>query len=68
MFSASRGTRLSIVTIEQDQLIRPAESQALLQHLTGEGGQLFVVTGAEAVHDPIVSNPAAILQTHAPTH
>ena len=27
----------------------------------------FVVPGAEAVHDLLVSNPAAILQTHAPT-
>jgi len=68
VFGGQHGTRLSVVTFAQDQLIRPAEGRALLEHLTGgqNGNAFFVVAGAEAVHDLLVSNPAAILQTHAP--
>lgn len=69
VFAGRYGTRLSVVTFEQDQLIRPAEGQALMRHLTGgENGQIFIVVpGTYAVHDLYLSDPAAILRAHVPT-
>lgn len=64
IFGDVHGTRLRIVVFEQDQLIRPEEGQALLEHLAGGGsGQTFsVIGGAEAVHDLYLSNPGALLR------
>ncbi|MFL5386699.1 MAG: alpha/beta hydrolase [Longimicrobiaceae bacterium] len=69
VFAGRHGTRLDVVTFEQDQLIRPAEGQALMRHLTGgEGGQSFIVVpGTFAVHDLYLSDPGAILQARVPT-
>ncbi len=68
-FAGQNGTRLTVVAFEQDQLIRPNELRATLDRLTGEQGapSFFLVGGAEAVHDLLVSNPASILATHAPS-
>lgn len=68
VFAGSYGTRLSIVALEQDQLIRPEEAQALLQHLLGaaNGRKISVVSGTNAIHDLHLTDPAAILQSARP--
>ncbi|HEX8904299.1 MAG TPA: alpha/beta hydrolase [Longimicrobiaceae bacterium] len=68
IFADGYGTRLGVITFEQDQLIRPAEGQALLAHLAGgSSGQKFsTIAGPEAVHDLLISNPLAILQGSLP--
>ena len=59
IFGGRNGTRLAITTFEQDQLIRPEESRALLAHLTGgrNGRKLRLIEGQFAVHDLHVSDP-----------
>jgi pimeloyl-ACP methyl ester carboxylesterase len=63
IFALANGTWLSMVSYQEDVLIRPAENAVLYQHLTGqEPGRDFVeVTGPETVHDLQLSAPQLIL-------
>lgn len=63
IFAAATGTRLGVVSFQEDVLIRPEENAILYQHLTGEppDGAVVVVTGPEAVHDLLVSAPELLL-------
>jgi pimeloyl-ACP methyl ester carboxylesterase len=63
IFALRNGTWLSMVSYQEDVLIRPAENAVLYQHLTGqEPGRDFVeVTGPETVHDLQLSAPRLIL-------
>lgn len=68
IFSGRYGTRLGVVAFEQDQLIRPEETGALMAHLTGgqNAQTLIVVEGGYTVHDLFISDPEAILDSRAP--
>ncbi len=63
IFAGVRGTRLVVVAFENDQLVRPAEADALFSHLTADrnGHRFGVVTGPASVHDMFVSSPAELL-------
>ena len=63
LFSKRLGTTLTVVSFEQDRLVRPVGNEALYLHLTGDGsGRRFVVVpGLYAVHDLFISDPAALL-------
>jgi pimeloyl-ACP methyl ester carboxylesterase len=63
VFAGVQGTQLTVVAFEQDQLVRPAEADALFSHLTADrnGHKFFVVTGPRSVHDMFVSDPAELL-------
>jgi len=63
IFAPGNATRLSVVTYEQDVVIRPEENTLLYQYLTGQAPDrdLVVVTGPEAVHDLQLSDPELLL-------
>ena len=63
IFGLGSGTRLSMVSYQEDVLIRPSENAVLFEHLTGRAPDRdFVeVTGLEAVHDVQLSAPQLIL-------
>jgi pimeloyl-ACP methyl ester carboxylesterase len=63
IFGAGFGTTLRVVTLEQDQIVRPAEGAQLYAYLTGDGsGEGFVqVSGPLSVHDMYLSDPEALL-------
>ena len=63
IFAGVMGTRLVLVAFENDQLVRPAEADALFSHLTADrnGHKFSVVTGPASVHDMFVSSPAELL-------
>ena len=63
IFAGVLGTRLVVVAFEEDQLIRPAEADALFSWLTADrnGHKFSVVTGPSSVHDMFLSAPAEIL-------
>jgi len=62
IFAPSRGTLLSVVAFDEDQIVRPAEASALYDRLAGPVPlrAFFTVTGPESVHDMFVSNPTAM--------
>ena len=62
IFGAPHGSRLAIVAFAQDGIIRPAEAEALFDHLTaGSAGRTFqVIHGESAVHDLHISDPAGL--------
>jgi hypothetical protein len=63
IFGPTYGTTLRIVTLEQDQIVRPAESMQLYEYLTGDTtGRGFVeVEGPLSVHSMYISDPAVLL-------
>jgi pimeloyl-ACP methyl ester carboxylesterase len=63
VFSAVRGTHLTVITLDQDTIIRPHENTLLYEHLTGQpaGGAVTVVSGATAIHDMHVADPDGLL-------
>jgi pimeloyl-ACP methyl ester carboxylesterase len=63
VFSPARGTHLTVITLDQDTIIRPHENTLLYEHLTGQpaGGAVIVVSGATAVHDMHVADPDGLL-------
>jgi pimeloyl-ACP methyl ester carboxylesterase len=63
IFAPSRGTLLSIVAFDEDQILRPVEASALYDRLAGPVAlrAFFTVSGPESVHDMFVSHPAAML-------
>lgn len=67
VFAAVHGSALTLVTYQQDVVIRPAESLALYSYLTGDdtSSRFVLVPGSEAIHDTHISNPALLLQSIA---
>lgn len=63
VFAPGNGTRLSVVSFQEDVLIRPEENAILYEHLTGQAPDrnFVVVTGPEAVHDLQLSGPEVLL-------
>ena len=63
IFAGVQGTQLTVVAFEQDQLVRPAEADALFSHLTADrnGHKFSVVGGPRSVHDMFVSSPGELL-------
>jgi hypothetical protein len=63
VFGPDNGTRLSVVSFQEDVLIRPEENAILYEHLTGQAPDrnFVVVTGPEAVHDLQLSGPEVLL-------
>lgn len=63
IFAVGNGTRFSMVSYQEDVLVRPAENAILYEHLTGQppGSHFVEVTGAETVHDLQLSAPQLIL-------
>ncbi len=63
VFDPARGTRLLVVSYEQDPLIRPDENRLLYEHLTDDpSGALFLeVSGPGTVHDLHVADPQRLL-------
>ena len=64
IFSLSRGTVASVITLEQDGLyVFPTEHRELYSFITqDQGGKLFfTINGADTVHNLHVVNPDAIL-------
>jgi pimeloyl-ACP methyl ester carboxylesterase len=69
IFGGGSGSQLTIIALEQDQVIRPAEASALYAYLVGRpgGGNRFItVTGAEAVHSMYVSDPEGMVEAIGP--
>lgn len=64
LFALGTGTRLAMVSYQEDVLIRPSENAVLYQHLTGQppGNDFVVVTGPATVHDLQLSAPQLILE------
>jgi pimeloyl-ACP methyl ester carboxylesterase len=63
IFARRHGTRLSVVSYQEDVLIRPSESALLADHLTGDGSAtVVVVTGPDTVHDLHLSAPELLLE------
>ena len=62
-FAPPRGTHLTVITLDQDTIIRPHENTLLYEHLTGQpaGGAVTVVSGATAIHDMHVADPDGLL-------
>jgi pimeloyl-ACP methyl ester carboxylesterase len=62
-FAPDRGTRLTVIGLENDTIIRPAEQGLLYEHLTGTPAGFDVVTvfGPTTVHDMHVADPDALL-------
>lgn len=58
-FSPQKGTKLSVVSFEQDGIyLYPSEHTNLYRHLYGgDGNGLFLVTGANTVHDTQILAP-----------
>ncbi len=67
IFAPPHGTALTLVTYQQDVVIRPEESLALYFYLTGDdtSSGFVLVPSSEAVHDTHISNPALLLQSIA---
>ena len=67
IFARRHGTRLSVVSYQEDVLIRPGESAILADYLDGEqpGADVVVVTGPDSVHDLHLSAPELLLQALA---
>jgi pimeloyl-ACP methyl ester carboxylesterase len=63
IFSHGLGTRLDLVTFENDTLIRPEEGSALYTYLTGDSelSRFTLVEGDDAVHGLPISDPEAVL-------
>jgi pimeloyl-ACP methyl ester carboxylesterase len=63
IFGRRHGTTLRIITLEQDQIIRPSEGAQLYAYLTGDSSAAgFVVVGGPlSVHSMYVSDPEALL-------
>lgn len=68
IFAPGMGTRLSVVSLQDDLLIRPEENALLYQLLTGlePDRDVVVVSGPEAVHDLQLSDPARLLMALPP--
>jgi pimeloyl-ACP methyl ester carboxylesterase len=62
VFSWRKGTLLTVLAFEQDQIVRPEEARALHAHLTGSpfGLTYLTIGGTESVHDMFVSDPGAL--------
>lgn len=67
-FAPSLGTRLTVIGLENDTIIRPAEQVLLYEHLTGTpaGFEVITVRGATSVHDMHVADPDALLAALTP--
>ena len=63
IFGPQYGTALQVITLEQDQIIRPSESAQLYAYLTGDssGAGVVVIGGPLSVHSMYVSDPEALL-------
>jgi pimeloyl-ACP methyl ester carboxylesterase len=63
IFAPDVGTRLDIVSFQQDTLVLPSENEALYQYATGESPShgWMTVDGANAVHGDPVSDPGGLL-------
>jgi alpha-beta hydrolase superfamily lysophospholipase len=61
-FAPEHGSALTLVTMENDTIVRPAETTLLYEHLTGTpaGFAVIVVGGPTSVHDMHVADPAAL--------
>jgi pimeloyl-ACP methyl ester carboxylesterase len=68
VFAPSLGTRLTVIGLENDTIIRPAEQVLLYEHLTGTpaGFEVITVRGATSVHDMYIADPDALLAALAP--
>ncbi len=69
IFGPDSGTALQVVALERDLIVRPIESEALYEHLTGTPATqgFAVVTGPLAIHDMHVLAPGALLSAIAGT-
>jgi len=63
IFARDLGTKLDIVSFQQDTLVLPAENEALYQYVTGESPEKgwTMVEGDNAVHGQPISDPAGML-------
>lgn len=67
-FAPELGTRLTVIGLENDTIIRPSEQVLLYEHLTGTPAGFAVITvrGGTAVHDMYIADPDALLAALAP--
>jgi pimeloyl-ACP methyl ester carboxylesterase len=63
VLAPAHGTRLTVIALENDSLIRPHENTLLYEHLTGQpaGAAVRVVFGPGAIHDMHVADPDGLL-------
>jgi pimeloyl-ACP methyl ester carboxylesterase len=63
IFGRDFGTKLDVVSFQNDTLVLPVENEALYQYVTGESPEhgFTTVHGANATHGLPISDPAAIL-------
>ncbi len=63
IFRGELGTKLDVVSFQNDTLVPPPEGEALYQYLTGEspGDGWTLIDGADAVHGMPISDPAAMV-------
>lgn len=68
IFAAARGTRLTVVSFQEDVVVRPEENAVLYPLLTGRApdGDFVVIPGGDAVHDMLVSAPDGLLAALPP--
>jgi pimeloyl-ACP methyl ester carboxylesterase len=64
IFGHGSGTKLDVISFQNDTLVPPPEGEALYQYLTGESpetGWTLVADGGDAVHGMPISDPAEML-------
>ena len=68
-FAPKHGTVLSLVSFSEDTLVPAADLEPLYEYLTGDSDdrRYHEVTGADAVHEMLVSDPTPIVRAIRPT-